>query len=216
MQTLLQDLRYSLRQLAKNLGFTLTAVLSLALGIGATTAVFSVIYAALIHPFPYKAADRLVRITVRSRTGNEGPVFLNAPQIRLLRQSSALEDLIAMDDRSLPLTGGDFPEEVQAIFITANGFDFLGVPPVLGRGILSSDAIDGQESQPVVVLSYKFLAASFQCESRCGGADDRAESQTLQYRRCCGAAIPLAGHGCVYAAEADCESKPDVLYCSSP
>src|SRR5260370_21013308 len=136
MQTLLQDLRYSLRQLAKNLGFTLTAVLSVALGIGATTVVFSVIYAALIHPFPYKAADRIVRLTVRSKTGDEGPVLLNAPQIRLLRQSSAVEDLIVMDDRSLPLTGGDFPEEVQAIFITENGFNFLDVPPFIGRGIV--------------------------------------------------------------------------------
>jgi predicted permease len=176
MQTLLQDLRYSLRQLAKDLGFTLTAVLSLALGIGATTAVFSVIYAALIHPYPYQAADRIVSLTVRSKTGDEGPALLNAPQIRLLRQSSAVEDLIAMDDRSLPLTGGDFPEEVQAIFITANGFNFLGVPPLLGRGILSSDAIDGQEPQPVVVLSYKFWLRHF-------NANPGVVGQTIELNR---------------------------------
>ena len=69
MHTLLQDLRYSLRQLARNPGFALTAVLSLALGIGATTAVFSVIYAALINPYPYPDADRIVRLTMISPSG---------------------------------------------------------------------------------------------------------------------------------------------------
>jgi hypothetical protein len=64
MRTLLQDLKFSVRQLLKSPGFTITAVISLALGIGATTAVFSVIYAALMNPFPYPGADRIVRLTV--------------------------------------------------------------------------------------------------------------------------------------------------------
>ena len=67
MQTLIRDLRYSVRQLIKNPGFTLTAVISLALGIGATTAVFSVIYAVLMAPYPFPAADRIVRMTVRTK-----------------------------------------------------------------------------------------------------------------------------------------------------
>ena len=74
MQTLLQDLRYSVRQLIKSPGFTLTAVISLALGIGATTAVFSVIYAALIDPYPFPAADRIVRMSVSDQD--------RAPRIR--------------------------------------------------------------------------------------------------------------------------------------
>lgn len=69
MHTLLQDLRYSARQLIKIPGFTLTAVISLALGIGAATAVFSMIYAVLMHPYPYPAADRIVRLTVDSVAG---------------------------------------------------------------------------------------------------------------------------------------------------
>ena len=69
MQTLIQDLRYSLRQLIRSPGFTLTAVISLALGIGATTAVFSVIYAALMNPYPFPAADRIVRMSVRTQAG---------------------------------------------------------------------------------------------------------------------------------------------------
>ena len=87
MQTLLQDLRYAMRQTVKSPGFSFAAVISLALGIGATTAVFSVIYGTLIHPYPYKAADRMVGIALRSKTGDEARVLLNGPQIRLLHRS---------------------------------------------------------------------------------------------------------------------------------
>jgi hypothetical protein len=69
MHALIHDLRYCLRQLIKNPGFALTAVISLALGIGATTAVFSVIYAAPLDPYPYRAVDRIVRLTVESKAG---------------------------------------------------------------------------------------------------------------------------------------------------
>jgi hypothetical protein len=82
MHTVLQDLRYSARQLIKSPGFTLTAVISLALGIGASTAVFTVIYAALLHPYPYPVADRIVQITTESLGGPADPIFLNGAQIR--------------------------------------------------------------------------------------------------------------------------------------
>jgi predicted permease len=176
MQTLLQDLRYAMRQTVKSPGFSFAAVISLALGIGATTAVFSVIYGALIHPYPYKAADRMVGLALRSKTDDEARVLLNGPQIRLLRRSSALEDLVAMDSWSLTLTGGDFPEDVETLFVTSNAFDFLGEPPLLGRGLLPSDAVDGQEPQPVVVLSYQFWQRHFN-----GNPD--AVGKTLQLNR---------------------------------
>ena len=176
MQTLLQDLRYAMRQTVKSPGFSFAAVISLALGIGATTAVFSVIYGALIHPYPYKAADRIVGIALRSKTGDEARVLLNGPQIRLLHRSPALEDLVAMDSWSLTLTGGDFPEDVETLFVTSNAFDFLGEPPLLGRGLLPSDAVDGQEPQPVVVLSYQFWQRHFN-----GNPD--AVGKTLQLNR---------------------------------
>ena len=80
-----QDLRYSLRQLIKSPGFSIAAVISLALGIGATTAVFSVIYAALVNPYPYPTAGRIVRLTVNSKAGSNEGVNLNGPQIEQLR-----------------------------------------------------------------------------------------------------------------------------------
>ena len=150
MQSLFQDLRYSLRQLINSPGFSLTAVISLALGIGATTAVFSVVYAALINPFPYPQADRIVRLTVESKSGEDHGVSLNGPQIFQLRQSPAVDSLVAMDEWSLTLTGHELPEDVEAIYLTSNGFNFLGMPTLLGRGLLPADAIDGQEPQAVV------------------------------------------------------------------
>ena len=166
MRTVLQDLRYSLRQLLKTPGFTLTAVISLALGIGATTAVFSVIYAALLNPYPYRAADRIVRLTVQSKADPEWWVTLNGPQIQQLRQLRPVESLLAMDFHALTWSGHDLPENVNAISLISSGFDDLGVPPILGRGLLPSDAIDGQDPQPVAVLSYKFWQKHFLADPR--------------------------------------------------
>src|SRR5439155_7555673 len=97
MHTWLQDVRYSLRQLIKSPGFTLTAVVSLALGIGATTAVFSVIYAALINPYPYPAADRIVRLTITSKAGSSDWVNPNGAQMRHVRQLPVVVSVLAME-----------------------------------------------------------------------------------------------------------------------
>jgi predicted permease len=152
----IQDLRYCVRQMVNSPGFTLTAVISLALGIGATTAVFSVIYAALINPYPYPAADRIVRLTMKSKAADVDWINLNGLQVRQLQQSPVVESVLAMDYHAMTLTGRDYPENVRAVSLIANGFHDLGVPPLLGRGLLPSDAIEGQEPQPVTVLSYKF------------------------------------------------------------
>jgi predicted permease len=176
MQTLIQDLRYSVRQLIGSPGFTFTAVISLALGIGATTAIFSVIYAALLDPYPFPAADRIVRMTVRTKAGSVEVVSLNPLQIQQLRQLNAIENMLAMDYHAMTLTGHDLPENVNVIGLISNGFDDLGVPPVLGRGLLRSDAIDGQDPQRVAVVSYQFWQERL-------GADPRAVGKTLQLDR---------------------------------
>src|ERR1700741_2954207 len=103
MQTLIQDLRFSVRQLIKSPGFTSTAVISLALGIGATTAVFSVIYAALIDPYPFPAADRIVRMSVRTKAGSVDTVNLNPGQIQQLRQVPSIESMLAMDYHAMTM-----------------------------------------------------------------------------------------------------------------
>jgi predicted permease len=173
LETVLQDLRYSLRQLINSPGFSLTAVVSLALGIGATTAVFSIIYGALINPYPFTQADRIMRLTVLNEAGGGWGVSLSSPQIKQLRQSPAVDSLVAMDDWSMTLTGHELPENVNAIYLTPNGFDFLGMPAWRGRGLVPSDAIEGGSPQPVVVLGYQFWQRHF-------NSDPGVLGQTIQ------------------------------------
>jgi predicted permease len=165
MQSMFQDLRYALRQLVRSPGFSLTAVISLALGIGATTAVFSVIYAALIHPFPFREADRIMRLGVWDNAGHGRVISLSSPQIKQLRQSPEVDSVVAMDDWSMTLTGHDLPENVNAVYLTPNGFDFLGMPAWRGRGLVPSDAVEGQSPQPVAVLAFQFWQQHFNSDA---------------------------------------------------
>ena len=176
MQTLLQDFRYSLRQLRKSIGFTLTAVISLALGIGATTAVFSVVYAVLMDPYPYANSDRMAHLVVQTKAGQDRYIALTGRQIQQLRQSPVIESFVGFDFRNETVTGHEFPEDVQATVFTSNAFNFFGVPPAIGRGLVPSDAIDGQDPQPVVVLGYKFWQRHF-------NSDPAVLGKTLQLMR---------------------------------
>jgi predicted permease len=172
----IQDLRYSVRQLIRNPGFALTAVLSLALGIGATTAMFSVVYAALINPYPFAAADRIMRLSVRTKTGSSETINLNPLQIRRLGELPPIESVLAMDYHNMTMTGHEFPENVSVVGLISNGFDDLGVPAILGRGLSRSDAIDGREPEPVAVLSYQFWQEHL-------GGDPQAVGRQLQLDR---------------------------------
>jgi putative ABC transport system permease protein len=176
MSTLLQDLRYALRQLLKSPEFTLTAVISLTLGIGATTAVFSVVYAVLMNPYPYAASDRMVHMALKDKSGQTRGFGLTAAQWQVLRKSPVVEDAVITDEWSLTVTGHDLPEDVEAGYFSSNGFNFFGVPAALGRGLIPSDAIDGQDPQPVVVLSYKFWQRYY-------NSDPAAVGKTLQLVR---------------------------------
>jgi predicted permease len=150
------DARYGLRMLRKNPSFTLVAILSLALGIGATTAVFSVVYGVLVNPYPYANSERMVHLVVRDPSGNRRFVNLNGPQLQQLRQASSVESVAAMDEWNLTTTEGDLPEDVQAVYLTSNAFNHFGVPVLLGRGLIPSDGPDGQDPENVAVLGYQF------------------------------------------------------------
>jgi len=156
MRGVIQDIRYALRQLGKAPGFTFTAIVSLALGIGATTAVFSVIYGILVDPYPYANSDRMAHVNLRNTAGERNGFGVTAGQWLEMRKSPAIEDSFIADGWSLTVTGKDVPEDVEASFFSSNSFNFFGVPAAYGRGLQPSDAIDGQDPQPVVVLSYKF------------------------------------------------------------
>ena len=161
MTTLFQDVRYSLRQLKKTPGFAFTAIISLTLGIGATTAVFSVVYAILMDPYPYANSDRMAHLRGSLSSGQEAGFGFTALQWQTIRKSPVVEDAFISDQESLTVTGHDLPEDVQADYMTSNTFNFMGVLPALGRGLVPSDAIDGQDPQPVTVLGHKFWQRHF-------------------------------------------------------
>lgn len=122
MQTLLNDACFHLRQLSKNPGFSLTAVISLALGIGATTAVFSVVYAILMNPYAYQASDRMIHMRLLDKSQQEMGFGLTGGQWQQVRKSPVVEDAFAEDDWSLTVTGRDLPEDAQGVYLTSNSF----------------------------------------------------------------------------------------------
>jgi putative ABC transport system permease protein len=156
MQTIWQDIRFALRQMVASPGFSLTAILSLALGIAATVAVFSVIYSAVITPWPYKDFDRACAVWTIDKSGHEGTPGLSGPQIRTLRQAASVEDAVAYDGWNLIITGSDVPEDVRAVSFTGKAFQFFGLPAMMGRYFLPTDAPDNQDPQSVAVLTYQF------------------------------------------------------------
>ncbi len=161
MHSLLQDVRFSLRQLLRNPGFAFTAVLSLALGVGATVAVFSVIYGILLHPFPYPDVDRIGNLSIRNQRGTLFDASFNGPELRELRNVHAFQSITTWRFASMNVSGGELPENVSALYCIGSTFPALGVPPLLGRNLGPSDSPDGQQPQPVVVLHYRFWQRHF-------------------------------------------------------
>jgi predicted permease len=156
MATLGSDLKYAVREMARRPAFTATAVLSLALGIGATSAVFSVIYAVLINPFPYRSSEKMVQLALRDKAGKYRYPGFNLAQMDLLRQAKSIESVVGEDGWNLTTTDGDIPEDVVAAYISPNAPNHWGTPALLGRWFIPSDGPPGQEPERVVVLGYAF------------------------------------------------------------
>ena len=153
-ETLLQDLRYGARALRKSPGFTAIAVLTLALGIGANTAIFSVVNAILLHPLAYKDADRLVTIL----NDPSAPVSA-ANYVDWREQSRSFEGMGAAEYWSPNLTGVDQPENIRGHKITYDLFPLLGAQPLLGRLFTEQDDRPGSEHE--VILSYRLWQRRF-------------------------------------------------------
>ena len=163
MRTLLQDVRFALRQFRKSPGFVVTAILSLTLGIGATTAIFSVVYGVLLDPYPYKDNDRMVHIQLNDKSSQSRGGFLiqvNGSGAQALRKVSSIEDFFLQQGSQQNLTGDQIPVSVRVGLYSTNLFDFMGVPPLLGREFNSADAPGGSPA-PVAVLSYLFWQRQF-------------------------------------------------------
>ena len=154
MHALIQDFRFAIRMLLKNPGFTAAAVLTLALGIGANTAIFSVVNSVLLRPLPFKDPDRLV--TVWERNVKKGYDMNHAGVATFLdwkTQSKGFESMAAFGiEAGLSLTGDHEPERVTAVPVSANLFEVLGVHPTLGRTFRLEEETPGQDQ--VVILGH--------------------------------------------------------------
>jgi predicted permease len=150
MDILLQDIRYAARKLARTPGFTLVAVLTLGLAIGATTAIFSVVDGVLLKPLPFRAPERLVRV---GSTTREGPITAMSPLdfIDYRDQSRGFEGMAAVDVRDMNLTAaGALPQRVNAARVGARFFELLGVRPQLGRAFAPGDDESGAPALAVI------------------------------------------------------------------
>ena len=150
-----QDLRYAMRALRRSPAFTTVAVLTLALGIGANTAIFSVINGVLLQPLPYHEPDRLVRLFTAFRGSGEERYAMSQPEFMDYKGLSAVfENAAAFSGAPLTLTGDGEPERVRGIAATRDLFPVLGIAPLFGRGFEGEDGRRG--SEPLAVVTHEF------------------------------------------------------------
>jgi len=158
METLWQDLRFAARMLAKNPGFTAVLVLTLALGIGANTAIFSVVYGVLLRPLPYPQPERLVWFWDMQPALSQAPLS-SAEYFAYRDQSHAFDQVAAIRSINFNLTGQGLPEHLRGTVVTPNYFLMLGVQPALGRGFSDADGQPG--ALRVALLTHGFWRRHF-------------------------------------------------------
>ncbi|HWC17731.1 MAG TPA: ABC transporter permease [Terriglobales bacterium] len=155
LETLIQDLRFGMRMIARNPGFSALVVLTLALGIGANTAIFSVVYGVLLRPLPYAEGNRLVVLRQQAHKANLNNVNFSAQEIFDYREKNhTLESVVEYHAMSFLLLGKGTAERVQTGVVSANFFDALGVKPLLGRTFVPAD--EARNSDAVLVLSHEY------------------------------------------------------------
>jgi predicted permease len=169
LEQLIQDLRYGLRSLRRAPGFTIIAVLTLGLGIGANTAIFSLVNAILLRQLPFKNPEQLVAVDAKRTDPGKHP-FTIPDFIDYRDQNQTLEQIAAFANWSAAVTGSGEAERVQGMRISANAFQLLGVEAIVGRALIPEDDTPGQQN--VVALSHGLWQRRF-------GADPRTVGRTL-------------------------------------
>ncbi|HKQ05037.1 MAG TPA: ABC transporter permease [Blastocatellia bacterium] len=175
MSNLVHDIRYGLRVMTRRPGFTLIAVLTLALGVGANTAIFSVVNAVLLRPLPYRQPEQLVKVfqAAPSSEKDAAPTVWSYPRFEVLRdQSQSFAAIAACSQMGLNLTGTDEPERLQAELVSASYFPLLGVEAIAGR-TFSEDEDRKGGAQPVALLGYALWQRRF-------GGDPAVVGKTIE------------------------------------
>lgn len=161
MDIFLQYVRYGLRSLAKSPGFAAVAILTLALGIGGNTAIFSVVNSVLLEPLSYPDPDRLVELELTSKEGNGDATSI--PKFNVWREQTQVFDSVAAYDFSGPginLTGGDRPEQLKGIHASSDYFRVFGAPLTLGRAYTAEEDRPGGPAVAVISNRHFLLAPS--------------------------------------------------------
>jgi putative ABC transport system permease protein len=171
-QILTSDCAYTVRVMRRNLGFTLTAILTLALGIGANTAIFSVVHAVLLRPLPYPGGQQLIFIRQHEKQIGIEDLQFSVKEIEDYRaQNRTLSGLVEFHAMSFTLFGHGDPERVRTGVVSYNYFDLFGVKPLLGRTFLPDD--DKLGAPPVLLLSYEYWKNNF-------GSDPQIVGKTFE------------------------------------
>jgi len=175
MRNGVQDIRYGLRVMAKKPGFTFIAIITLALGIGANTAIFSVVNAVLLRPLPYRQPEQLVKVFQAAPSSEKGaaPTLWSYPRFEVLRDNSqSLAAVAACNQTGFNLTGTDEPERLQAEMVSASYFSLLGIDPIAGRTFSEEEDRKGS-GQTVALLSQALWQRRF-------GGDPQVIGKTIE------------------------------------
>src|ERR1044071_7690177 len=160
MSTVLYDLRYGIRMLLKNPGFTFAALITLALGIASSTAIFSVIDGVLLHPLPYPDSENIMTVQPTDRkSGRAAGAFAPANYVDYAAQNEVFTEISASRGEQFSLSDSDRPERVRGTMTTSNMFPLFGVSPLLGRVLQPADEQPGRSH--VVVISSELWARRY-------------------------------------------------------
>ena len=174
LEELRQDVAFALRQLGRARGFAATATTTLALGIGATVAVFSALYAVALQPLPFTAPDRVVQL-LATRRGETEQIFSTGEFAAIRDRRDAFASVAAITGGGFTLTGMGVPELIGGAVVTADYFRVLGVSPILGRGFLASDDVEG--APRVVLMSHELWTNRFSADTSIIGRTIRLDDE---------------------------------------
>src|SRR5262245_750120 len=177
LASLTQDLQYAARNLSRNRGAAAAAVLILAIGIAASTGLFAVIDAIVLHPFPYAGADRIARVRLLPPTGPPRPAVVTADELLTLRRAATLDGAYIRDSFTRTLGGAPFPESVWTEYFTGDAPSLLGIQPLIGRVFTEADAPIGARPQRVAMLTQGFWQRHFAGQPSAIGQTLRLDGQ---------------------------------------